>query len=499
MNTEDFANKIKAKYPQYADMDNTELVNKIVTKYPVYKQSLVNESESPSVAPLKGAQAPGIVRGLGKSALDLVQGVGELGQNVLQQTAGRVVEKITGVPKEEMGAKVFEQGTEQFNQIQDATKAEGTGEQVGKFVGDVAQFVIPATQVGKVQKGASLASRIVGQAVSDTGVQALKEGELNKDVAETAIFSLAFPGVVEGGKAGIKKILGDSNSAGRIIDSLIKPAKKELAYGKNPGKAIAEEGLVANSLDDLGEKVKNVIKQKSDEYINEIRKSGISNIDVSGAFNPIDDAISTAVKQNNQTLVNRLNSIKVALTQNLDSVIDESGNQIIKSTGSKNLQSLTPEDIVNIKKEIGEMTMFTGNPTDDKLVNSALKKIYGNVKGKIDEAVPGSSKLSEKIASLISADSAIANRAAVLQRQNVGNFTGKVLGGAGALASIFTANPVPALIGLGAGGIENALGTPAFKTRFAKFLSGATAKQKEQIYTAMPTLRAIINRELGND
>ena len=32
----EFARKIKAKYPQYADMDDLELAQKIVDKYPQY-------------------------------------------------------------------------------------------------------------------------------------------------------------------------------------------------------------------------------------------------------------------------------------------------------------------------------------------------------------------------------------------------------------------------------------------------------------------------------
>ncbi len=34
------AEKIKAKYPQYKDMDNNDLVEKILAKYPEYKNAL---------------------------------------------------------------------------------------------------------------------------------------------------------------------------------------------------------------------------------------------------------------------------------------------------------------------------------------------------------------------------------------------------------------------------------------------------------------------------
>jgi len=46
-NVEEFAVKIKEKYPAYKDMDNLELTNKIIEKYPAYKEQ-VNFEEEPS-------------------------------------------------------------------------------------------------------------------------------------------------------------------------------------------------------------------------------------------------------------------------------------------------------------------------------------------------------------------------------------------------------------------------------------------------------------------
>ena len=49
LNTKDFAAKIKAKYPEYADVDDTELSRKIVDKYPEYKDKV---SFEPVAAPI---------------------------------------------------------------------------------------------------------------------------------------------------------------------------------------------------------------------------------------------------------------------------------------------------------------------------------------------------------------------------------------------------------------------------------------------------------------
>ena len=40
LSVDEFAEKIKAKYSQYKDMDNLELTNKIIAKYPSYKDQV---------------------------------------------------------------------------------------------------------------------------------------------------------------------------------------------------------------------------------------------------------------------------------------------------------------------------------------------------------------------------------------------------------------------------------------------------------------------------
>lgn len=44
-------------------------------------------------------------------------------------------------------------------------------------------------------------------------------------------------------------------TAGRLINSLIKPTNRQFSYGRNPGLAVAKEGIVATSLEDLATQV----------------------------------------------------------------------------------------------------------------------------------------------------------------------------------------------------------------------------------------------------
>ena len=52
-----FAEKIKAQYPSYSEMDNRELTEKILAKYPVYKDQVDFEKKSPveQVEPLESS------------------------------------------------------------------------------------------------------------------------------------------------------------------------------------------------------------------------------------------------------------------------------------------------------------------------------------------------------------------------------------------------------------------------------------------------------------
>ena len=54
LNTNQFANKIKQKYPQYGDIEDEELVNKIITKYPEYENQVdISKKETTPPAPLQ--------------------------------------------------------------------------------------------------------------------------------------------------------------------------------------------------------------------------------------------------------------------------------------------------------------------------------------------------------------------------------------------------------------------------------------------------------------
>jgi len=92
MNTDQFAQQIKQKYPQYQDMDNLELSKKIIEKYPQYKSSVVLPKEEGYISRVADQY--------GKAKQDIQSAV-EVGAEQMQKPG--ILGKITGAIKSGLG------------------------------------------------------------------------------------------------------------------------------------------------------------------------------------------------------------------------------------------------------------------------------------------------------------------------------------------------------------------------------------------------------------
>lgn len=343
----------------------------------------------------------------------------------------------------------------------------------------------------------------------------LQEGKTGLDAATPGMGTIlggtipALVGVYKGTKAVTKTL------APKFINSLIKPKTADFSYGKDPGKVVSELGITGNNLDDFGKKVTQVRQDLgamlSSSY-QHATDQGIK-VDLTDEVNSLDQAMAEAAKggKSNQGVVTALQNAKDALL--FDHTIDANG--VITKTGTtpKDLSSLTPNQAFDLKKLVSDQTKFTGNPSDDKTVNMALKKVFGGIKDKLNDSVSGVSPeivdLNEKYGSLLSAEIAIANREAILKKSNMISFPVKT--GAAAAAGIMAAFTGGAsvvltlLAGLGAAGVEKTLESTAVRTRMAKFL-GSTSPSvlskffienpgiKDAIYRAIPKAASLIDK-----
>lgn len=347
----------------------------------------------------------------------------------------------------------------------------GEGSLLGRVVGSFTPSGIASRAVGGMTKFAppmiSGASKLIAEGAT-TALSTTPEASMEEfaNTAKSKIMggagsNLALGATLGAIAKGYNSLPDSAKSASyRVINSLIKPSKVGFSYGKNPGRAIVEEGITANNFDELLSKTEDSMKKVWGKVSSKVKTSN-TRVDLSGALSPLDDALLKAQKtpKVNSALISRIKDIKDDLS-------------------SFNLSSMTPDEVMDFKQTIGEITKFTGNQSDDKFVNASLKKIFGQTKDKLDSAVPGVSDLTERYADLISAKVAIKNREAVEQSRNLMQLLPKAtyygvsaLGGAGVggLAGALGA-------GVSAKFIDDALSSNRAKTEFAKFLSNYVSK-----------------------
>jgi hypothetical protein len=468
MTPQEFAAKIKAKYPQYRGIDDAELTQKVIAKYPVYApQVQLTESDTGS----NGVKGAGI--GFVKRTASTLQNLGN--------TIAKPALKAMGVPEDQIGIP------------EERLKLKGTAEKVGGFVSDVAAFAVPAGKVSALAKGSGMAARMATEAALGGSITAAQEGKFDKSSRDAAIVSAAFPVLGKAFQSGRRlSQSAQKELAPRVVNSLIKPLGKDLSYGKNPGRAVAELGITANSLDDLAEKI-STARKGIGEQLGEAYRASDRIFDVSDFLEPIESNIKKAsnAPRTNSALIARLKALK-------DDLLGVEVNEFGEEVATRELQNLSAEDVFNLKRDIGDLTKFTGNASDDNTVNASLKRVYGVLKGKLDDAIPESVPLNERYADLTSAEVATKYRDKLVERQNLIKFAPKLVEVGGVIAAIASGNPLFALASLGAGVTDTLASSPRAKTEFAKWLAKTSASERRALIEKAPWLKGVI-LELSTD
>ena len=434
------------------------------------------------------------------NVLDMIFGGGKVGEAI-----GTEIAKIKAKPEE----KEF------------VTPKPSLGEIAGSALQSAALF-IPGGTIAKgltggvralgLAKGASALGKIgSGLLAGETFDVALnlQQGKTGRDALTPGLGTLIGGGLPAASVAKNVVVRFGERRAPRVINSLIKPLSRDFSYGKNPGRAVAEEGIVADNFDDLINEIK-ASRQKIGQSLGNLsgKLSDQPLLQIESALNPLDDAIKVATKQNNPTLLNRINNVKRAITEVLEPTTDDAGNLGIISVGKRDLDNMTFRQVRNVLSEIGDMTQFTGNPSDDKLVNSALKGVYGKIKEislKYADAINPQlgqdfRKLTEKYADLHSAEIAAKYRDKIIERQNLVSLSPTMAGVGGALITAVATGgaTIPtALVGLSSAVIDKLASTPGFKTRLAYMLSKKSIKEANFLFRKIPALSKFFSTKDG--
>lgn len=498
MTPQDFSAKIKAKYPQYAQLDDVDLANRMIAKYPQYKSQVVFEQPKPKTLGQK------VLGGASKAAdavVNFIPGLRTAVENFATEGAA-----LTARNQQE--ANIIRQGAPSVKQ------SVGSAIQLGSNllpIGTAAKGITTAAQAAKLPLAKAIGAIGAGAGTGyafDAGYQ-IEQGKTG--IPTPGLGTAIGAGIPLAGSAAVKATQTAKNQAPRLINSLIKPLLKDFSYGKNPGAAVAKEGIVANDLEELAQKIGERVKQVGAETA-QIAKSlddklptatlgKAQGLQLENSLKPINDAMQEAAASNNQTLINRLVEVKDALENNL-TLTTVDGKQVITSASPRKLNNLTFTEATNLKTTIGRMTRWTGNPSDDKLVNSTLQKVYRDIKKKIATAAKqvdpelGAQLVAknERYADLITAESATKYRDKISARQNIISAPIKAGAVAGLLAAPFTGGlSIPTLlIGMGAAGLEKVAASPAVKTRVAAWLASESPGVLANFMTKNPGIAKVL-------
>lgn len=291
-------------------------------------------------------------------------------------------------------------------------------------------------------------------------------------------------------------------TSSKLINKVIRPLSKEFQFGKNPGRAVADEGIVANTVDELAPRIGEV-KRDIGEQIGaafDVPDIARQKLRLGNVVRPLEKAIKeqSAIGRTKQPVVNRL---KTALDdiQNLTD-IDPGTGEII-SIGKRNLDNLTPRQGHELRQLVGDITIWEGTAAD-KPVNVALQKVYRNINKVLESRIPSLRGLSSRYANLLTAESAAKRSIAREERAALIGLgqTSRSLGVAMIAAVLSGGRAVPAILaGAGESVIEGVFSNVGFRTRLAKLLSEISQREREALFAKVPLFRSALIKAFGNE
>jgi hypothetical protein len=299
MNYKEFAQKIKAKYPDYNDMDDQELAQKMVAKFPEYNDVTFEEAAaSPAPEPAQSAvsgeqkQAGGLFASAFPKTFEAqmedkpyLQQVGSAIGDVFSLPARAVTSAATFAGAKAGGAS-NQQASEMYQEDLAKRKSDMGG--VSGFIEDVVEdpALIPSLAVGGPALGAGKSlvanagkAALFGLAEGATSAavhQAERFGETGKVNLGEAAFETGLSGVMGGGMhvggKAISKLWKGTQTAKTIVSKFTQIPEEALERASNPAelKAIAKamidtDGNLGALGDDVVDMITKVKTKASDE------------------------------------------------------------------------------------------------------------------------------------------------------------------------------------------------------------------------------------------
>jgi hypothetical protein len=313
---------------------------------------------------------------------DLGKGIGESAVS-LMSTGDETVRKIPGIGEwltTPITGTPADQAIAHTHQL--ATPA-NTTQEVGKGIGNAAQFLIPGAVEESGAAGlAKLAPSLgkVARPLADLVTSAASSGLVNKAQGGS------FTGGAAAGAAGSALGSGLRAIAPRLAESAIGIRNTDRAFGKTPGRAILDEtrGIrpetIAesgqNTLNDLVPQVERMAAQSSQPF------------EMNPARNVIGNAMNKATAQNASSLHSQLKDISDFLNTRFD-------------TAAQIPAQVTPSEGLNLQRGLSKEFLGRWNPETHGDTVSAGRQAYRAMGDEFDRTVPGAADLRQRMSSLI--------------------------------------------------------------------------------------------------
>lgn len=312
----------------------------------------------------------GALKGLGNT----VSGVGDL------------IQKIPGI-----GSKLIPStGQTAFHAM---NQPQGTGQQVGHGIEQAGEFLLPT---GAEAKAGTLAAEHFPQMARIAAPAAriatggLESGVRNK--LQGGDFSTGAAGGALGGAVGE----GMRSLAPAAAESALGIRKIDRAYGKTPGRAILDETKGFNP-ETVAASARDRLNLLNPE-LESAAATSPNRASLQPARDVVQGALNKATVQGEPKALSQLEPMASHLQANR-----VTGKPLLNtaSTIPNVNQTVSPSDLLNIKRGFGNEFVHNWNPETMKGVKSTGAKAYHGLSSEFDKAVPEAAGLNQRISSLI--------------------------------------------------------------------------------------------------
>ena len=421
------------------------------------------------------------------------------------RTLGRALTKLPLV-----GPKIAEAWPEAASgETPEQFKPHGAAQKIGFGGEQAAEFMTPG---GAVSKGAKMADAAVDAAKLapwlgkllklgarsglEAGSSAAVTAAQGGDVGTNTAIAAALPPAGKLLKVGATAL--SEEVAPRVANKLLRPVPTQLEnaarFGRNPGQAIVDEGIVATGHADLLDKIA-VKKEEVGVIIGNTLKNAAKAgkvIDAKAAIEkPINDAVQDVISgkiEGGDAMIQKLEELRNQLLS-----VRQLQNGKLVVTGAKNM-TLAPDAAHALKRQIGDGTKWSDDAMT-RAVNDVKRSIYRNLNDEIEKAVPGVKADQMRYGNLLEAEKSAERELARREARNSFSFTDYILAAGSGLGELLrsgnTAEGVAAAAGMATA--ARAMRSPLAKTLEVQGMKNAPKAVNPGV------LRALRNAVFGGE